>query len=77
VISTGDPDEVRGQQISSTVLLDPDGEAMAAFDAHGTPMGILIDRELIASPVAAGADAVFELARASTVAGSIHNGAVR
>jgi hypothetical protein len=36
---------------------------MAAFDAHGTPMGVLIDEGRIASRVAAGADAVFELAR--------------
>lgn len=64
VISSGDPERVREQQLGSTVLLDADGEAMGAFDARGTPMGVLVDEGLIASHVAAGADAVFELARA-------------
>jgi len=65
VISAGEPDAVRPQQLGSLVLLDPEGTAMRAFDAHGTPMGLLIERGRIASRVAAGADAVFELARSS------------
>jgi hypothetical protein len=35
---------------------------MGAFDAHGTPMGVLIENMRIASPAAAGADAVLALA---------------
>ena len=65
VISTGEADAVRGQQIRSRVLLDPRGEAMRAFDAGGTPMGVLVEERKIASPVAAGADAVFELIQAA------------
>ncbi len=65
VISAGDADHVRQQDIHSTVLLDPDAEAMRAFHAGGTPMGVLIQDGRIASPVAAGADAVLQLAAAS------------
>ena len=65
VISSGDPDRVREQELHSTVLLDSDSEAMSAFGAGGTPMGVLVDEGRIASPVAAGADAVFELIRSS------------
>lgn len=64
VISSGDPDQVREQHLASTVLLDPDGQAMGAFDAHGTPMGLLIEDGEIASHIAAGAEEVFALARA-------------
>ncbi len=65
VISSGDPDRVSEQEIRSTVLLDSESEAMSAFGAGGTPMGVLIDEGRIASPVAAGADAVFELIHSS------------
>ena len=61
VISSGDPDRIREQEIRSLVLVDSEGEAMRAFGAGGTPMGVLIEDGKIASPVAAGADAVFEL----------------
>lgn len=64
VISAGDPDTVRAQQLRSSVLLDSGSEAMRAFGANGTPMGVLIERGRIASPVAAGADAVLELIHA-------------
>ncbi len=63
VISAGDVDLVREQDIGSMVLVDADGEAMRAFGAGGTPMGVLIEHGRIRSPVAAGADAVLELAR--------------
>jgi hypothetical protein len=45
------------------VLMDADGEAMRAFGAGGTPMGVLAERGRIASHLAAGADAVVELIR--------------
>lgn len=70
VISSGEPDASREQQLRSPVLLDPDARAAAAFDAHGTPMGVLIENGRIVSAVAAGADAVLELARARPLAGS-------
>jgi peroxiredoxin/uncharacterized membrane protein YphA (DoxX/SURF4 family) len=63
VISIGDRDEVREHGLRSPVLLDSDGSAMRAFEANGTPMGVLVERGKIASSVAAGAVAVFELAR--------------
>jgi peroxiredoxin len=62
VISSGDPEHTREHDLQSRVLIDPDGQAMGAFDAHGTPMGVMIESGRIASPVAAGADAVLELA---------------
>jgi thiol-disulfide isomerase/thioredoxin/uncharacterized membrane protein YphA (DoxX/SURF4 family) len=73
VISSGDVDRVREQEIRSTVLLDTESEAPGAFGAGGTPMGVLIDEGRIASPVAAGADAVFALIRSSIA----EEGAVR
>ena len=65
VISAGDRDRIGQDGIRSTLLLDPDSTAMGAFDARGTPMGVLIAEGRIASPVAAGADAVFELIRSA------------
>ncbi len=62
VFTSGDPDQTREQGIRSLVLLDSDSEAMSAFGAAGTPMGLLIDDGRIASPLAAGADAVLALA---------------
>jgi peroxiredoxin len=64
VISSGDREATRAHQLRSRVLLDPNSSAAAAFNAHGTPMGVLIQDGRIISPVAAGAEAVFELARA-------------
>jgi peroxiredoxin/uncharacterized membrane protein YphA (DoxX/SURF4 family) len=63
LISLGDRDEVREHGLRSPVLMDSDGSAMRAFEANGTPMGVLVEHGRIASPVAAGAMAVFELAR--------------
>jgi hypothetical protein len=62
VISAGDADRVREQQIRSPVLLHLEGAAMRAFGAGGTPMGVLVEDGRIASPVVAGADAVLALA---------------
>jgi peroxiredoxin/uncharacterized membrane protein YphA (DoxX/SURF4 family) len=63
VISSGDSESVRDQDIHSTVLIDADGEAMRAFGAGGTPMGVAVEHGRIASHLAAGADAVVELIR--------------
>jgi thiol-disulfide isomerase/thioredoxin len=73
VISSGDPEQTREHDLRSRVLLDPDGQAMAAFEAHGTPMGVLIEHGRIASPIAAGAVPVLELAAPETAPGN-HNG---
>jgi peroxiredoxin/uncharacterized membrane protein YphA (DoxX/SURF4 family) len=51
VISGGDPAVVREQGMRSPLLLDPDSEAMRAFAAGGTPMGVLIERALSAKLV--------------------------
>jgi|HubBroStandDraft_6_1064221.scaffolds.fasta_scaffold186230_1 thiol-disulfide isomerase/thioredoxin len=68
LITSGDPERVREQGFRSQVLLDPDGDAMRAFAAGGTPMAVLIDERRIGSPVAAGADAVFGLIHDATAA---------
>jgi peroxiredoxin/thiol-disulfide isomerase/thioredoxin len=65
VISTGDREVTREHELRSTVMLDPEGQAMNAFGAHGTPMGVLVENGRVASAVAAGADAVLALARAA------------
>ncbi len=64
VISTGDREQTREHNLRSPVILDPEGQAMSAFGAHGTPMGVLVENGRVASAVAAGADAVLALARA-------------
>ncbi len=61
VISRGDSGELREQAISSTVLLDPEGHAMRAFEAPGTPMAVLVQEGRIASDIHAGAGAILEL----------------
>jgi thiol-disulfide isomerase/thioredoxin len=62
VISSGDAERVRADGLRSPVVLDPGSEAMRAFGISGTPMGVLVEDGRIASPVAAGAAAVLELA---------------
>lgn len=63
VVSSGDEASTRAEGFSSTVALDPELAAAAVFEADGTPMAVLLDREgRIASPLAAGAEAVFALA---------------
>ena len=61
VISSGNPDQIRQDGLRSPVLLDPNAEAMRAFGAGGTPMGVVIENGRIASPIAAGGPAVLEL----------------
>ena len=68
VITTGDVEEnrrlVEEHKILAPVLLQRANEVAAAYQAHGTPMGYLIDEQArIASPVAAGAEALLALAR--------------
>lgn len=63
VVSSGDADSTRAEGFTSALVLDHDSVASTAFGADGTPMGILLDREgLVASPLAAGAEAVLALA---------------
>jgi len=47
--------------VDSPLVLDTDGGAMRPFNAGGPPMAVLVEDGLVASPVAAGADAVFAL----------------
>jgi thiol-disulfide isomerase/thioredoxin len=62
-VSAGTVEDVRAMGLRSPILLDPTGRAGGPFGANGTPMGILIDANgRIASEIAAGAQAVFELA---------------
>lgn len=64
VISAGERERVREQQLRSRVVLDSDGRAMRAFGVGGTPMAVLIDaRGKVASTVVAGAPAVLAAAR--------------
>jgi peroxiredoxin len=63
IISTGTIDENRTLGLRSPVLLDRDFTVGSTFGVRGTPMAILIDAEgKIASKVAAGAAAIFDLA---------------
>ena len=63
VLSAGTAEGGREMALHAPILIDSSGQAGRAFGANGTPMGILIDEKgRIASGVAAGADAVFELA---------------
>lgn len=64
IVSSGDAEENRAEGFRSTVLLDAEYAAGTAFGAGGTPMAVLLDAEgRVASPVAAGAQAVLDLAR--------------
>jgi thiol-disulfide isomerase/thioredoxin len=65
VISSGGTDESAAMRLRSQVLLDQGFRAGPLFGAHGTPMAVLIDETgAVASPVAAGKEAVLELAGA-------------
>jgi peroxiredoxin len=62
VVSSGDAAATTQERFASRVVLDADFEAGAAFSARGTPMAVRIDSEgNVASPLAAGADAVLAL----------------
>ncbi len=77
IVSSGDEASTRAEGFSSTVALDPEFAAGSAFEAGGTPMAVLLDRDgRIASPLAAGAEGVFALAGRGA-AGSIQPIAAR
>jgi thiol-disulfide isomerase/thioredoxin/uncharacterized membrane protein YphA (DoxX/SURF4 family) len=60
VISSGAESDIRAMGLLSRVAVD--GQLSADFGAHGTPMAVLLDADgRVASGVAAGAQAVFEL----------------
>lgn len=66
VVSTGDPEEnrllVQEYGLRCPVLLQQGMEVASLYEAHGTPMGCLVDESgAIASPLAAGADALLAL----------------
>ncbi|HTV10865.1 MAG TPA: MauE/DoxX family redox-associated membrane protein [Acidimicrobiales bacterium] len=65
VLSAGDPEEARQQGLRSTVLVDTGSAAAHALGAGGTPMAVLVEGGRVASTVAAGAQAVFELVHAA------------
>jgi thiol-disulfide isomerase/thioredoxin len=63
VVSSGGEEETRAEGFRSTVLVDGEYAAGTAFGAAGTPMAVRLDADgRVASPVAAGAEAVLELA---------------
>jgi peroxiredoxin len=74
VISRGEPERLREHGLRSLVLLDPEGDVARAFGAAGTPTGVLVVDGRIASPVAAGAEAVFALADAHAGVGGVLRG---
>lgn len=68
VVSTGTVEENRAMGLRVPVVLDPGFGVGSAFGVNGTPMAVLVDPEgRIASPIASGADAVFELANGGGV----------
>ena len=78
VVSTGTVEANRAMGLTSTVVLDPSFAAGTAFGTNGTPTAVLVDAEgRIASPIAAGDEAVLALANGEdpTRAGRGSNGA--
>jgi thiol-disulfide isomerase/thioredoxin len=64
VVSSGDPAATKAEGFRSTVVLDKNLELGSVFGAGGTPMAVRIDADgRVASDVAAGEGAVFELLR--------------
>ncbi len=62
LISTGSVDSNRAMDMEAPILLDGAFAAANAYGAPGTPSAVLLDADArVASPVAVGADAVFEL----------------
>lgn len=69
VVSSGEPADVKKEDFTSTVLLDPDWTVSAALGATGTPMAVLVSAEKrIASRVVSGGDSVLELLGAGELA---------
>lgn len=68
VISTGSIEQNRELGLHAPVLLDPGPTVGPALGIHGTPMDVLLDEQgHIASDVAAGAAAIFALARSHAI----------
>jgi peroxiredoxin/uncharacterized membrane protein YphA (DoxX/SURF4 family) len=64
VVSTGTVEEHDNIGLVSPVVIDATADAMSAYGANGTPMGVLVDADgLIASEMAVGAAAVLKLVR--------------
>jgi thiol-disulfide isomerase/thioredoxin/uncharacterized membrane protein YphA (DoxX/SURF4 family) len=64
VVSTGSVESNRAQNLRSPLVLDLAFSVGSAFGANGTPMAVLIDGQgRVASELAMGAEAVFELAK--------------
>jgi len=64
VVSTGTTAQNMEMGLRAPVLGDPPNTVAPAFGINGTPMAVLVDAQVrIASHPAAGAEAVFELAR--------------
>jgi peroxiredoxin len=62
VVSSGGEEATRSERFRSTVLLDDELVAGNRFGARGTPMALLLDADgRVASPLAAGPDAVLAL----------------
>jgi protein-disulfide isomerase len=62
LVSSGDPEENRGQGLRSPILLDRGFQVGTAFGATGTPSAILIDaRGNVASKLGVGASEVLGL----------------
>jgi peroxiredoxin len=68
VVSAGSEEANRGMGLASPVLLDQQFATGRAFGASGTPSAVLVDSESkVASDVAVGAPAVWELAGAANL----------
>ena len=68
VLSRGSVEENVAMGLKSQIVMDDFAGIAAQFGAVGTPMAVLIDRDMkVASPVASGAGAVLELAGASSL----------
>jgi len=77
VVSTGDPEENRqlAQEygLRCPVLLQEQMEVAARYQAHGTPMGYLIDAQgRIASEIAVGAQALLALAESPAATAAVN-----
>jgi hypothetical protein len=65
VVSSGSAEENKLVGLHSTVLLDHGFGTASSYGANGTPSAIVVDRSgRLASELAVGSDAIFELIRA-------------
>jgi hypothetical protein len=76
VLSTGTPEANGAMDLRSTILHDDGARVARAFGAQGTPMAVMVDSVGdIASPLAAGAEAVLKLAVGEEASSSMQAGA--